>query len=289
MNLFSNDTIDIRFLHMHLQRPNLYERSADYIWTDDHVGQQMLQLHLDPDLDSASLRHTVIDQQIRWIANAVGAGAGTDLLDIGCGPGLYCERFQRLGCTVTGIDFNRHSLEYARRRAEQLRLPITFNEQNYVQLGYVSLFDVVTLINRDFGALTTAERDTVIRAVWRSLRPGGYFVFDTLSTAYLEQRIRERRTCNTAIETGFWSQGPHVVIEHTLIYAAASAQLDRYIVISEDGNVKVFHNWLTYYEIGQVRRLVEDAGFEIVSENPFLSSETYDDPSLYVGVVAMKR
>jgi SAM-dependent methyltransferase len=289
MNLINNDQLDLGLLYANSQRPEAYERSAHYIWTDDHVGREMLKFHLDPSLDSASLKHTAIDAQVRWIAERVGQKRGTNLLDIGCGPGLYCERFHNIGCGVTGVDFNANSLAYAREQAGKGGLAIEYAYQNYVHLAYEEEFDVVTLINRDFGALIPEERDQVIGAVWRALRPGGYFVFDTLSLQYLERRSAERTTCDVYPDSGFWAPGPHLVIEHTLVYDPEHAQLDRQIVVIPSGDMKVFHNWLTYYTGDEVAAFLEHSGFEIVETNPFLSDEVYDEPELYLGFVAVKR
>lgn len=80
--------------------------------------------------------------------------------------------------------------------------------RNYIDLDYDGQFDVATLINREFGALTPDERRAVIRAVARALKPGGYFAFDTLSLAYLERRIHEGTSCYVSPPTGFWAEGP---------------------------------------------------------------------------------
>ncbi|MFW5689865.1 MAG: hypothetical protein ACOC1U_09855, partial [Spirochaetota bacterium] len=103
-NLIADRALDIPLLARLFERPALYERSDHYIWTDEHVGSMMLRFHLAPEMDSASLRHEIIDDQTEWIARTTGGGrAGgheRTLLDIGCGPGLHCERFARLGFRV---------------------------------------------------------------------------------------------------------------------------------------------------------------------------------------------
>ncbi|MCK4513803.1 MAG: methyltransferase domain-containing protein [Spirochaetaceae bacterium] len=287
MNLISNNTLDIERLHALTRRSPLYQRSEHFIWTDDHVGREMLRFHLDPSIDSSSLKHSTIDAQVRWIAERVGQASGTALLDIGCGPGLYCERFHGLGFRVTGVDFNRHSLEYANRRALEHQLPISYEFMNYIELPYREQYDVVTLINRDFCALTATERNQVLRAVFRSLRTGGRFIFDAFSTTQFE-RLQGTSTITVSNGPGFWAAEPHIVIEQDVLYLQQRAQLNRQIVITASGEMKVFHNWLTYYAAPEIERLLQDAGFELQEQNPFLSSETYDDPELYLGFVAVK-
>jgi len=288
MNFITCNSIDIEMLSAHIQRAQLYERTEHYIWTDDHVGRQMLKFHLDPNLDSASLKHTTIDRQVQWIAARMGDASLKNLLDIGCGPGLYCERFHSLGFHVTGIDFNRHSLEYASARAKENESSIKYVLKDYLHLDYREHFDVITLINRDFGALTSVERDMLLSAVHRSLKRGGRFVFDALSIEYFA-RLREISQFSVHTEEGFWSPFPHIVLEQILLYPESHAQLDRQIVIAHDGDVKKFHNWLTYYTESEIIQMLRTAGFDVVETNPFLSDEIYDNPDLYLGFIATKR
>ncbi len=286
MKLIVNNKIDINALSTLTGRAPLYERTEHYIWTDDHVGRQMLKFHLDPDLDSASLKHTTIDSQVEWISAHTG-DAG-DLLDIGCGPGLFCERFHAHGYRVTGLDFNTHSLEFAARRAAEHHLPIAYVRRNYVHLDYHEQFDVVTLINKDFGALIPAERDLVLGAVHRALRPGGRFVFDTFSLERFTQ-LRESSRFGVNTTEGFWAPCPHIVLEQTLLYPEAHAELERQIVITADGDTRVFHNWLTYYTGEEVEGMLQSAGFVVRERNPLLSDKVHADPALHLGFVAEKR
>jgi len=289
MNLIAHGALDIRMLSAHTSRAaRLYERTEHCIWTDDHVGRQMLKYHLDPDLDSASMKHSTIDNQVGWIAARMGGAPTMDLLDIGCGPGLYCERFHRLGFRVTGLDCNRHSLHYASARAKQRHLPIRYVHANYVHLDYRDQFDVITLINKDFGALVPEERDKVLTAVHRSLKPGGRFVFDTLSLQWFA-RLREISSFSVSNSEGFWSPSPHIVLEQVLLYPEWHTELERQIVIASDGDVRVFHNWLIYYTGSEVEQMLRSVGFEVVERNPFLSDEKYGDPGLYLGFIARKH
>jgi 2-polyprenyl-3-methyl-5-hydroxy-6-metoxy-1,4-benzoquinol methylase len=48
--------------------------------------------------------------------------AGPEVLDLGCGTGLYCLELARLGHTVQGVDVNPEYVEIARRRGIQATL-----------------------------------------------------------------------------------------------------------------------------------------------------------------------
>lgn len=48
------------------------------------------------------------------------------LLDIGCGGGLLCEPFARLGAQVTGIDASKNNIEVAKLHAQKTNLQIQY-------------------------------------------------------------------------------------------------------------------------------------------------------------------
>ena len=60
------------------------------MWDDDYISERLLDMHLNPDIDAASRKRITIERTVRWIeANLEGKNKW--ILDLGCGPGLYCE------------------------------------------------------------------------------------------------------------------------------------------------------------------------------------------------------
>ena len=234
MNIIRNKNIDISLLRRLMQKPQIYHRSPNYIWTDDHVGRQMLSEHLNPDIDSASLKHATIDKQTEWITQRIGYPDQTSILDIGCGPGLFCERFADAGFQVTGLDFNRHSLSHAKTRASMSDRSIDYIFGDYVELDLGRSFDAITLINRDFSALTPDERDRLLSRVNRHLKRGGTFILDMMSATYFPKLV-ERNQFQLVEGGGFWAPGYHMVLEQTVLYEEEMVQLEKYAVIEQDG------------------------------------------------------
>lgn len=90
-----------------MTRPSLHQSSDCPFWDDDHISAQMLKAHLDPDRDAVSRTFSFMDQSAAWIAHIAPPETFPRLLDLGCGPGLYAQRFARLGYRVTGVDLSR--------------------------------------------------------------------------------------------------------------------------------------------------------------------------------------
>jgi 2-polyprenyl-3-methyl-5-hydroxy-6-metoxy-1,4-benzoquinol methylase len=91
----------------------------------------MLKAHLDPTWDAASRNHAFIAKSVDWITQIAPPMQYMKLLDLGCGPGLYAERFNTKGYEVTGIDYSHRSLDYARNSALQNGSDITYIYQDY--------------------------------------------------------------------------------------------------------------------------------------------------------------
>jgi 2-polyprenyl-3-methyl-5-hydroxy-6-metoxy-1,4-benzoquinol methylase len=100
------------------------------------------------------------------------------ILDLGCGPGLYTEIMAERGHKVTGIDFSKNSIDYARNEAIRKNLDIKYVNQSYLDLCEENMYDLIMMIFTDFGVLVPQERETLLQNIYRALKPGGTFVFD---------------------------------------------------------------------------------------------------------------
>jgi len=75
------------------ERPKLYEKGTSFMWTDKHISKQLLDVHLNPDIDLASRKKSSIEKTVDWILDTQRGKGILNILDLGCGPGLYTERY----------------------------------------------------------------------------------------------------------------------------------------------------------------------------------------------------
>lgn len=100
--------------------------------------------------------------------------AGTQLIELGCGPGFYscrlAERFSDM--SVIGVDRSESQLRWARERAGALGLSnCRFRRINALHLSYADAeFDIV-LASRLFTILP--EQNRAVAEMYRVLKPGG--------------------------------------------------------------------------------------------------------------------
>ena len=152
-------------------RPKPFEfYTASDLWTDEHTSEMMLSFHLNEDIDVSSRNAAFIDRSVEWIASAFEIGAGTKVADFGCGPGLYATRLARMQADVTGIDFSKRSIEYARQVATKEGLAINYVNQNYLEFETDERYHLVLMIMCDFCALSPDQRKKMLTKTQQSLQ-----------------------------------------------------------------------------------------------------------------------
>lgn len=242
-----------------VKKPPLYAKSKAAFWNDPYISGQMLKAHLDPEFDGASRKLRFIEQSVAWIQGEVPPSRYPLLLDAGCGPGLYAERFARAGYRVTGVDLSERSIRYARQSALERGLDISYVHQNYLELELGVAFDFATMIYCDYGALSDRDRQTLLLKLYRHLRPGGKLLLDVFSLAKY-QNFQERQTWEMSEKRGFWREGPYLALNGYYRYPG-NVTLDLVSVLSKDG-ASAYYLWNTYFSEESLIREAESAGFQ---------------------------
>jgi 2-polyprenyl-6-hydroxyphenyl methylase/3-demethylubiquinone-9 3-methyltransferase len=104
--------------------------------------------------------------------------AGLRMLDIGCGAGLLCEPFTRLGAQVIGVDPSASNIAAARLHAEKGHLSIDYRCTTIEDMDARERFDIVLAMEvvehvADIGAF--------LSRCAAMLKPGGMLVASTLN------------------------------------------------------------------------------------------------------------
>ncbi len=286
MSLIHNQTLRLDLLRSLSQKPPLFAPGERLFWDDPHISGQMLAEHLNPDTEAASRPPAEIDRLVSWLVDALELAPGAAVLDLGCGPGLYAARLAERGLHVTGVDYSRRSIAYARAYAAEHDLPITYRCQDYLTLDDAAQYDAALLIYGDLCVLAPEKRDSLLRAVLRALKPGGRFALD-VTTRHLRARAGCRHGWYVA-ESGFWKPGPHLVLQHGFDYPEHDIYLDQFVVIEQDGTVSVYRNWFQDYTPETITAALEQQGFAVRGFWSDLAGTPYAPGAEWIGIVAEK-
>ena len=238
-----------------MQKPTIWQRSTKPFWDDEHISKGMLEAHLNPDWDAASRKFSTMDRSVKWLSSIIPPRV--NILDLGCGPGLYAKRLSDMGYRVTGMDFSRRSIEYAKNHDSKTE----YIYKNYLEIDYTDSFDAVLLIYCDFAALTPDERHTLLQRVYQALRPGGLFIFDVFTEKLFTQKVE--KTAWTLYDSGgFWNAEPHICLDATYLYDNNTVAADQHIVVT-NGGVTEYLIWDTAYTIQKSIDEVTPFGFQM--------------------------
>ena len=268
--------MDIRTLISKSIKPPLYEKGSAVMWTDPYISGQLLEVHLNPDVDLASRKPGTILKTVDWILSHL-ADKKLNILDLGCGPGLYAEAFARKAHEVTGLDFSEYSINYAKKEADRKNLDISYICGNYLEINLPEeQFDLVLLIFTDFGPLLPVERTSLLNLVKKVLKPGGIFIFDVMNDRDIEKNLSPRSW--EAQDKGFWRDRPHLVLSESFLYPEEKVILYQHTIIEDQDKIETYRFWNHFFSKEDLKNILHDSGFCEISfyENVIPSSDMYD-------------
>lgn len=245
-------------LRAFLKKPWLYAPSTGEFWNDPHISKGMLEAHLNPQVDAATRKHEFLDHSVQWITKIAPPAQYKSLLDLGCGPGLYAERFHKAGYSVTGVDFSERSIAYAKEQAKRNNSAIEYHYQNYLAIDYTDQFDVITLIYCDYAVLPVEDRLLLLSKVYQALKQNGKFIVDVFTPS---MRKNESHTWQFYKEGGFWSERPHICLESVYQYDDEDATELRQCVVLTDEEINCYNIWDHFFTKEKLLSEIQTAGF----------------------------
>ncbi len=245
------------------EKPELYAKGTDFMWTDSHISKQLLQVHLNEDIDLASRKKSSILQTTAWLLSQTGKEQ-LNILDLGCGPGLYTTLFAEQNHNVTGIDISEESIRHARTSAEEKNLSIDYLNGSYLEIDFgQSKYDLIVMIYTDFGVLSPADRNLLLQKVRGALKTDGLFIFDVLNdSCFAECKAEQGWECENS---GFWSHNPYLHLSQSFIYKDKKIILYRHLLADESDTFRTFHFWTHFFTENDLTALLPEQGLKAIS------------------------
>lgn len=242
-----------------VQKPSLYQKSEARFWDDPYISQRMLEAHLNPDLESATRKLDFVQQSVDWISNILPPAQHERLLDLGCGPGVYAELFDSKGYRVTGLDFSKNSIQYAKKTANKMGLDIQYLNSDYIKSPIAGEYDLITMIYCDFGVLSGNERKELLTKVHDILSPNGCFLFDVFTP--FEYVNKEEFKEWSYKDSGFWCANPYLLLRSLYRYDESNTFLNQYIVATNCETI-CYNLWEHTFTVEELEKDLLKAGFK---------------------------
>ncbi len=267
------------------RRPRPFEHyTAPVLWTDEHTSGTMLAYHLDGSIDLASRNFDFIDRSAEWMLRHLCLAAGSEIIDFGCGPGLYTSRFAKKGRKVTGVDFSGRSIDYARRAARDGDYDADYACRNYLEYESPKKFDLITMIMCDYCALSPGQRKDMLARFRTMLKPGGAVVLDVYSLNFYDAKEEQSIYAFNQMDR-FWSENDYYSFQNTFKYDDEKVVLDKYTVV-ERSRTRVIYNWLQCFSVDSLKNEFEGNGLNIIEVFSDVSGAAYAPESPEIAVVA---
>lgn len=268
-------------------KPKAFEfYTAESLWAAPHTSEQMLSYHLNEDVDLASRNKVFIKKSIAWIVSCFSVGENTKVCDFGCGPGLYTSGISSSGSKVTGVDFSKNSIKYARNISDRDDLKIEYVHQNYLKYESEERYDLITMIMCDFCALSPDQRKVMLDKFHDLLTSEGRILLDCYSLDGFNERNESALYEHMQLH-GFWSKNDYYGFLNTFKYEDEKVVLDKYTIIEEESS-KVVYNWLQYFSREMIMNELEASGFILQGMFDDVAGSEYSGSNTEFAVVAVK-
>jgi 2-polyprenyl-3-methyl-5-hydroxy-6-metoxy-1,4-benzoquinol methylase len=178
---------------------------------------------------------------------------GNALLDVGCGPGHYCERFASEGFKATGIDLDEAMIAEAQRRYPEAKFRC-LDMRRVDEIG--KQFDCIWSIGNVLAHLPTEELAPFISKIHSLLKPGGHWIMQVMNWDALTGLTHYNFPTRT-IEANGSTATFH---RH---YSSITPESLQFTLSLRDEDSVMFEESVTLYPFGmdRYRTLHEEAGF----------------------------
>lgn len=258
-------------------------------WHDPAFSLRMLREHLTQAHDAASRRFEIIDRHVAWIHDDLLHGQPSGILDLGCGPGLYASRLDRLGHTCLGIDYSPASVAYAAAQARREGLRCRYVQEDIRLADYGTGYDLVMLIYGEFNVFRPRDIRTILAKAHQALAPGGHLLLEPHTWDCI--RGMERRGPSWySSQSGLFSESPYLCLEETVWDDDSSTATTRYYIVdAQTGSVTRHAQTFQAYTDEGYQALLGECGFDLLETFPSLEGAGSDGgPELFV-IVARRR
>lgn len=264
-------------------KPFPYEPGAE-LWNDDYIAKSMLTAHLSPDTDAASYRPQKIDAICDYLAQEFALSPDASIVDLGCGPGLYANRFAAAGFRVMGVDRSHSSITYAQEQPSHNGA--RFVEASYLEPFGSAEFDAALMVSEDYGVLSPQNRVRLLANIHTALKPKGQLALDVSSLAAYAHRKNSAAANWSATQAGFWRGHPHAVLEKTFFYDEIPSVCDFFAVL--DTEVTVYRIYQTFFTPESLTAELARGGFEVKAVLSSLWGEPYSPDAHTLAVLCEK-
>lgn len=199
--------------------------------------------------------HESTDHEVQSLVRMLNLRPGVRVLDLCCGYGRHAIPLAARGCHVVGIDLSRPLLDHAQRDALEQSIEVDWLQADARALPLDEGFDVALNLFTAFGYFAKeGENLQVLQEVFEVLRPGGWFVLDTVNHDYLIRHFQRQN---------WYDRGDAYVLEERAFDHEESRVYGSWTLVEADGARRTYPNSIRAYTFSELRLLLTLVGFDV--------------------------
>jgi SAM-dependent methyltransferase len=237
-----------------LGKPEPFELGTITLWSNEYIARNVLERHLDGSVDSGSRRNESIVKSAAWICSIVGLDS--NILDIGCGPGLYGNEIVRKGNYYTGIDISPYHISYAQAHNvsnEYARYQVCDFREYIPDNSY----DAVLLLYAIYSFYDVEERLDLLRKIKQALKPSGAVFIEVFTPNHYANR-NNSTDWRYVQNGGFWSPKAHIELNSFRWYRNDLILIQACTI---DDDIQIWNSWIQLFDKTRLEEELKAAGF----------------------------
>lgn len=199
----------------------------------------------------AAVPPDVTQAEADFLAKHLDLVPGARVLDVPCGDGRLALALAARGCRLTGVDISSDFLDAARASTRERGLEVEWRQSDMRDLPWSNEFDAAFCAGSSFGFFDDEGNAAFLRAVARTLRPGGRFFVDCKAAESVLPAFRESYEM-TVGDIRFGSQNR---------YDPATGTMENLYTITRGDRRETKRAVHRIYTASEILRLLAGAGF----------------------------
>ena len=191
--------------------------------------------------------------EVGFIHEAMGLPPRARVLDVPCGSGRLALTLAEWRYQVTAIDRNERLIEWAAEEAASRGLAVDWRQGDMRSLPEDGGYDGAVCLWNSFGYFDDAGNLEFLRAVSRSLKPGGRLALDT--------PLLETLLLDAAQEPRVWERAGDLLALEERGYDHESGRLESTWTFIRDERQEVRRMSMRLYTYRELIAMLEQAGF----------------------------
>jgi SAM-dependent methyltransferase len=213
-----------------------------------------------------------------FLERALRLRAPARVLDVPCGAGRHAIELASRGHRPVGVDLSEEMLAAARAAASGRE--VEWRRAEMRDLAGAGPFDAAYCLGNSFGYLHPDASREFLRAVARSLAPGGRFVMDTgMAAESILPSLQERE----------WMRVGEILFLEENRYLLEEGCVETAYTFVRGGAAETRTGWQWVHTIRELRAMLAEAGLAVVEMLGSIQGEPFERGGRYLLLVGEKR